>query len=259
MHGCCIQCVYASHTKDQILLVRKKLNLQQLICRAKEQGATYLKYQSILRHFQKLVLNFGMLLVRILSHILPAFYIGLLAHALHEKDGCQHNAYLDSDHQVKYHCQYKGSHQHNNIALRRSAAQSHKLFPAAHIISYHKQNSCNGRHGDQRCIRHQHHQDQKKGHCMYHTRYRSTPTVFDIGCRSCNGTGSRNTAKQCGCNISCALGYQLLAGAVPASNHTICYYTGKQGLNGCQDRNGESVRQKLLDRSKAHGRKSKGR
>ena len=125
----------------------------------------------------------------------PSFYFGFFAHTLDEEQaGCNHTDF-DGNNQIKYDCQYKSSGQDDDITLRCCFAQMDKGTPATHIVSNHEQDRCNGRHGDEGCIRHQYNKYEQKDNGMYHTGDRGTSAVLDVGSRSGNGTCSRDTTE----------------------------------------------------------------
>ena len=114
--------------------------------------------------------------------------------------------------------------------------------PLTHIVSYDKQDRCNGWHGNHTGIRHQHDQNDHQCDGMHHTGHRRASAIFNIGCCSCDCSCRRNASKQSRGNISCTLGYQLHIRAVFSIDHAIGHHTGKQRLNGCQYCDGKCIR-----------------
>ncbi len=103
-----------------------------------------------------------------------------------------------------------------------------KGLKAAHIVSNHKEDGCDRRHGNQCRIRHQNHEYQYQCDGMYHSGDRSPAAVFNIGSGSCDGTRSRNSSKQRRSDITNSLCNQLHIGTVSGIDHTVCHHTGKQ-------------------------------
>ena len=129
--------------------------------------------------------------------IFPASDIRFITHALHKQQTGKQKSNFNSNDKVKDDGQDKGQDENGNIALWRCLHKMDKGSPLAHVIGNLKQDSGNGRHGDQGCIGHQDNKDQKQSNGMYHTSYRCLATAFDIGCCSCDSTCCRNTSKEC--------------------------------------------------------------
>ena len=122
------------------------------------------------------------------------------------------------------------------------------------MISNHKQDCRNGRHGDKGGIGHQEYEDQHKKNGMNHSRHWSPSSVFDVGGSPGNGACGRNSSKQGRTCISHTLSDQFHVGIVPASHHTVSHHTGQQGFNGSQKSDGHCIRQNLLH----HGKRQTG-
>ena len=75
-------------------------------------------------------------------------------------------------------------------------------------------------------VRHQNDQYDDECDGVYHSGDGSPSAIFDIGSGSGDGTCCGDTSKECGSDISCALGNQFHIRTVFAVDHSIGNYTG---------------------------------
>ena len=167
--------------------------------------------------------------------------MGNLAHTLHQENCGQQDANCNSNYQVKCYGEHESEHQHQDVALGSGLADADEGAPVAHIVSYHQKDCRDGGHRNQCRIGHQYQHNQQEHYCVHHTCDGSTAAVFDICGSTGDCAGCRNTAKQCGGNVTCALCYQLHIGTVAAADHTVSNYAGQKRFNCRQNRDGECV------------------
>ena len=207
LHCRCVYGRHATHPDDQHLCKILYGDARNEVRNAKEHGACDLINAHFLRNFTKV--NGIRVILTLVKRIFPAVDLGLLAHSLHEKHACEHHTDTYCNNKVKYYSEYECQHQHKDIALRCLFAKCGKVPPSAHVISYNKQNGCNGRHGDICGVRHQHHKHDHQHNGMHHSGDGcATAVLYVCGC-TCDGACCGNTAKQHGSDVPYTLSHKL--------------------------------------------------
>ena len=191
IHSGTVQRRNCTHTKYHTLRKILHHNVFNSTGCTEEQRSGDLIYPDLFGQFLQMFINH----LRIIIHIDPAIHMSLVAHPFNEKQTCQNHADLNCYDEVKYNRQHKGNYQHDNIALWSCLHQMFEGSPLAHIISYDKQDGCNGRHWDHTCIRHQHYQYDYQRNRMDHTCNWCTAAIFNVSRCTCNSACSRDAAK----------------------------------------------------------------
>ena len=183
--------------------------------------------------------------------VLPALDLGLLAHHLHEEDHRDGHAGGDGSDQVEHNGEDEREEQRRHGTLRCGAAQVREVAPAAHVVGHLQQDGGDGGHGDERGIGHEENENQKQHDGVHHAGDGRAATALDVGGRAGDGARGGDAAEQDRADVAHTLGHELHIAAMVGRDHGVGHDARKQGLNGCQDGDGDAVGQLVAEKLEA--------
>ena len=173
-------------------------------------------------------------------------HVGGLSHTAHEEQTGADETDLDGDGKVEDDREQEGDPEDDDIALR-VLQDAQERTPATHVIAHDDKHTSQTGHGDILCQRHEEEEDEQQHGGVDDTRNRRATAIVDVGHRTGDGTGGRDTAEERTGQIGHTLGDEFGIRVVTVADDTISHGGREQRLNGTEDGNGDGGRHEALD------------